>query len=191
MPILRHRRGFDSGAKLNLRGAASFCPAMKHHSFLFGRPTLFVAALTLPLLGGCRLFFPTMGAPLPTMPKPQNVALPWQVTASANKTRFKKGETVELNISVRNATQAPLTLDFTSGQSFDFQATRVGETDTAWTWSADKSFIMALRQQTIQAGQRQSWKAQWPAPAPGVYRVVGSVTTNPALQAKPFEIVVK
>ena len=162
----------------------------------------FVMALAgAPFLSGCRLFLPLLGAnapapaapqpaaPQPAAPKP--AVSPWQVQARAAKTRVKRGEPLRLQISVRNASQKPATLQFSSGQSVEFQATRVGETEVFWTWSADKMFVQALRQETFTPNEITVWQAQWDAPPPGTYRITGSVTADPKLGAPPFEVVVE
>ena len=68
-------------------------------------------------------------------------------------------DSVRLLLQVTNATQGPLTLEFRSGQSFDFAVSEGGH--TLWTWSADMMFTQALRSETLAAGETRSFDATW------------------------------
>lgn len=68
-------------------------------------------------------------------------------------------DTVRLTLQVTNATEAPLTLSFPSGQTYDFAVLRGGE--TLWTWSADRSFIQVLRDETLAAGETRTYTEHW------------------------------
>src|SRR5688572_18186054 len=72
------------------------------------------------------------------------------------------GDTVRLTLQVTNATAGPLTLAFTSGQTYDFAVLRGAE--TLWTWSADQSFMQALRDETLAPGETRTYTESW-APA--------------------------
>ncbi|HEY7769673.1 BsuPI-related putative proteinase inhibitor [Longimicrobium sp.] len=71
-------------------------------------------------------------------------------------------DSVRLTLQVTNAGTTPVTLSFSSGQSYDF-AVRSGGT-TLWTWSADRSFMQALRTETLGAGETRTWSESWTPP---------------------------
>jgi hypothetical protein len=74
-------------------------------------------------------------------------------------------DTVRLTLQVTNATAGPLTLRFTSGQSYDFAVERGGE--PLWRWSADRTFMQALRDETLAAGETRTYTEAWiPGSAP-------------------------
>jgi hypothetical protein len=182
----------------------------------------FLAATCLVPLAGCRRRnpMPTPGEentlPLPSTSKPQpapnahdgekpdahgeekpgtqaNAALP--VSLKSGKATYGRGENVEFSITVRNASQTTQNLQFTSGQSFDITARAAGAKEDAWRWSADKIFSMALRRQSLRAGEEQVFKATWdqsagdgqPLPR-GKYTIAAEITTNPRLNAEPITI---
>lgn len=72
-------------------------------------------------------------------------------------------DSVRFLIQVTNATQAPVVLEFRSGQSYDFTVTD-GAT-TVWSWAADMMFTQALRSVTLAPGQTQSFSESWRPPA--------------------------
>ena len=72
-------------------------------------------------------------------------------------------DSVRFLLQVTNATQGPLTLEFHSGQSFDFSVSDGGR--TLWTWSAEMMFTQALRSETLAAGETRSFDASWRPPA--------------------------
>ena len=67
-------------------------------------------------------------------------------------------------LQVTNTASAPLTLEFGSGQSYDFVVLR--GTQEVWRWSADRMFTQALRSETLPGGATNTYTATW-APLPG------------------------
>lgn len=72
-------------------------------------------------------------------------------------------ESVRLLLQVTNATQAPLTLRFSSGQSYDFTVSDGGT--SVWSWSAERMFTQALRSETLAPGETRSYEETWRPPA--------------------------
>ncbi len=74
----------------------------------------------------------------------------------------------------------PVTLQFNSGQRFDFIVTKGAE--EVWRWSADQFFTQALGEESLSAGDALRYQAQWTPAEEGSYRVVGMITaSNPEL----------
>jgi hypothetical protein len=72
-------------------------------------------------------------------------------------------DSVRFLLQVTNATQAPLTLRFNSGQTYDFSVSEGGR--TLWAWSAEMMFTQALRSETLAPGETRAYAETWrPAP---------------------------
>ena len=72
-------------------------------------------------------------------------------------------DSVRFILQVTNTTTAPVALEFSSGQTFDFVVLD-GEREI-WRWSADRMFTQALRAETLAAGETRSYEAAWRPPA--------------------------
>ncbi|HEX6746583.1 MAG TPA: BsuPI-related putative proteinase inhibitor [Longimicrobium sp.] len=68
-------------------------------------------------------------------------------------------DAVVFTLAVTNATRAPVTLEFTSGQSYDFVVGDGGR--EVWRWSAERMFTQALRSETLAAGETRTWREAW------------------------------
>lgn len=78
-----------------------------------------------------------------------------QVETSSDSVRFV--------LQVTNASDAPVELEFPSGQSFDFVVARGGA--ELWRWSADRMFTQAIRNETLAPGETRTYEAAWRPPA--------------------------
>ena len=84
---------------------------------------------------------------------------------------------VTFTLSVTNTLALPATLQFSSGQQFDFQVFRADGTPV-WTWSADKSFTQALGSRTLAAGETVTWSATWTPSVKGELNVVARLASS-------------
>lgn len=100
-----------------------------------------------------------------------------------------RGNTVRLVLHVSNSTDRPVTLEFSSGQRYDF-AIRTAEGSDVWRWSADKSFIQALESQTLAPGNTLQFAESWTGAGKGQYVAVAELTAlNHRIQeSAQFEI---
>lgn len=64
---------------------------------------------------------------------------------------------LEMKISIKNSSDKAVIINHTSGQKFDFTLLDK-DSDILYTWSADKSFIMALTSTTIKPGETLEFK---------------------------------
>jgi hypothetical protein len=88
------------------------------------------------------------------------------------------GDTVRLVLHVTNVTEESVTLEFTSGQRFDFEVGLPGG-ESVWRWSADKLFVQALGQEVLLPGESRQYDAEWVAPAGGgEYVATGWLTST-------------
>lgn len=155
--------------------------------------------LSLLVLGGCRAKTALPGlendpVALPAAPEitPETVIQsPFQVTARANQNEFEAGKPIELEIEIKNISEKPADLHFSSGQSFDFSAVRTGDKDFVWSYGMNKRFIQALRTVTLEAGKSLDFKTTWNNVKEGTYIMGARITANGGLEAAPFQIIVK
>jgi len=73
------------------------------------------------------------------------------------------GDSVRLVLQVTNGTSAPVTVTFPSGQTYDFSVS--DGANTLWSWSADRSFMQAIRTETLSPGETQTHAETWRVPA--------------------------
>ena len=99
------------------------------------------------------------------------------LTLETDKTTYRAGEPFSLQLKINNRSSRDTTLEFSSGQRYDFQITdRTGE--TAWTWSADKSFMQVLGSERLAADGAIEYTEQFAGRLPpGTYTVTGFITT--------------
>ncbi|MEZ5353619.1 MAG: BsuPI-related putative proteinase inhibitor [Bryobacteraceae bacterium] len=92
-----------------------------------------------------------------------------------DKAIYRPGEMITARLTLRATQGAPLTLNFSSGQRFDFSIkNRAGE--SAYTWSADKLFPQVTGTESVR-GER-NWVLRAPAPqAVGSYSAEGWLAT--------------
>ena len=93
-------------------------------------------------------------------------------------------DSVRFLLQVTNATQAPLTLHFRSGQSYDFAVSDGGR--PVWTWSQEMMFTQALRSVTLAPGETRAYAETW-RPAASLRGRQLSVTARLASSSHPVE----
>ena len=88
-----------------------------------------------------------------------------------------------MKMTVANPFDEPVTLRFTSGQTYDF-IIRDSAGQKVWQWSDGKVFTMALQQRELAAGESYEVSARWTVPQgetelpPGLYYIKGSVNQD-------------
>lgn len=95
----------------------------------------------------------------------------------ANVTAVASAAEVTFMLSVTNTLTVPATLQFTSGQEFDFQVFRADGVPV-WTWSANKAFTQALGSRTLAAGETVIYGANWTPTVKGELTVVGRLVSS-------------
>lgn len=114
-------------------------------------------AAALVLLAACQ---PRPAASTP--PTPMNDAAPSAAPAGELVTTLQVAPTADsvvFTLQVTNAALAPVTLRFSSGQTYDFTVTDGGR--TVWEWGAERMFTQALRAETLAPGDTRSWREVW------------------------------
>ncbi|HEX8903853.1 MAG TPA: BsuPI-related putative proteinase inhibitor, partial [Longimicrobiaceae bacterium] len=106
------------------------------------RPVLALAALAL--LSAC---VRPAAAPAPS-PAPGDGAAGETSGPLASSLQIQAtADGVAFSLAVTNSTQRPVTLEFRSGQTYDFGVSDGGR--EVWRWSADRMFTQALRSETL------------------------------------------
>lgn len=86
-------------------------------------------------------------------------------TFSQESQNFSQGEDIEFLLTLTNSSTASVTLDFNSGQQYDFYINSPDGVNV-WRWSDEGVFIQALTTLTIGAGEslevRQVWNQVLP-----------------------------
>ncbi len=103
------------------------------------------------------------------------------VTFTRDKKVYTVGDTVKFTLTMTNKSAAPITLEFNSGNIFDFSVVQDGK--TVWQWSHDKMFIMVQVPMTLAPGETKSYDGEWDlkgndgkAVDPGTYGAKGWIT---------------
>jgi hypothetical protein len=91
---------------------------------------------------------------------------------------YTSGDDVTFVLQVTNTTDAPLELNFSDGQMYDFVVTS-GEREV-WRWSEDMMFTQALHTDVVPAGESRRYEASWlPAAGErGEYSATGILTST-------------
>lgn len=83
-----------------------------------------------------------------------------------------------LTLHVTNPTRSPVALEFTSGQRYDFEVTRLNG-EELWRWSAARSFMQALGTETVAPGGSLRYTADWESgDLEGEFVATGEVTAS-------------
>ena len=100
---------------------------------------------------------PPEPGPLPP-PLPVDTVTTLDLDVSFDASR--EGAQVTLRFRVANDSEGPVTLDFPSGQRYDFRAIAPSG-EVVWSWSANKAFPQAFASITLQPGEALEYQEQW------------------------------
>jgi hypothetical protein len=120
----------------------------------------------------------------------ENPALDVQATSVSGGHKFV--------LTVINISDKLLPFSFTSSQSYDFAVVDSATGQEVWRWSRRMFFSQVMRQEAIRPNRNWVFEVTWnhrdndlEPVAPGKYKVVGFVATQPPLESEPFEFEVK
>ena len=85
---------------------------------------------------------------------------------------------VTLTFTVKNPSSAAIKVTYPSGQKYDFVVIDSTTGRDAWRWSADKSFLAALVEETVPAGGALTFTASWKPLAKGKYLAHGLLVST-------------
>jgi hypothetical protein len=91
---------------------------------------------------------------------------------------------VHLVFTVRNPSGAPIKVSFPSSQRFDIVAIDSTTGKNVWTWSANRSFLATLQDETVPGNGALVYTASWKPPAKGLYLFHATLaSTSPRAEA--------
>ncbi|MEJ6949376.1 BsuPI-related putative proteinase inhibitor [Natronospora cellulosivora (SeqCode)] len=93
------------------------------------------------------------------------------LTAFANKSRYRRGETVVLYLIKVNIGNSPISLHYRTTQRFDFTATNEQE----WTWSRGRAFAYVQEDVVIEPGESKIFRANWDQEANDGTQMIGNI----------------
>jgi hypothetical protein len=100
-----------------------------------------------------------------------------EIRLGIDRVRYRPGDSIEVLIAVRNATNRPRRLSFATSQRYDLILTDSGG-EEVHRWSADRAFMQALGDLALEPGAEEAWTESLPAPdRPGPYTLQGTVPT--------------
>jgi hypothetical protein len=120
------------------------------------------------------------------------------MTTRTDKTSYKLGEPVQINVAIANRLGKANRVNITSGMACDvFISDEVG--NRVWNYCANLRFIRVLGDVTWQKGETKNYSMTWDGVAlprettattlePGRYRVQAVLQTTPEFQATPVYI---
>ena len=125
---------------------------------------------------------------------PQFKGLPVALTLKTDKKTYAPTDPILITFTAKNKTKSRMTLDFTSGQRYDFEIKtgKKGAEKTVWKWSQGMMFTMMMTALPLAESKSVEFKqtytpttdpaklkynAQKPL-APGTYTLVATLTTS-------------
>lgn len=102
----------------------------------------------------------------------------------------KKGDKLIARIKAFNISDGKITLNFSSGQSYDLYLFKDGQ--EVWRWSEGKFFTMAIVSRELKPGGELSYEVELPTGElkPGRYTLTGELTTMNPLQLGEVEVII-
>ena len=125
--------------------------------------------------------------PIDSLPQPPVVVRPGNELA-AKLSATVNGD-VTLTFTVKNASATPVKVVYPSGQKYDFVVADSGTGKTVWSWSANKSFVQALGEETIPGGGTLTFVEKWTPPKRGLY-LAHALLTSTSHRAEAYTAVV-
>ena len=124
---------------------------------------------------------------------PSTKALAWAIKTPKNV--YRRGEAIPFTMTIKNGTDKPHTMEFSSGQNFDIEVRRVAGGDPVWNWAHDKMFTMMLQTQTLRPGESRVFTATWEqddnrrfSVGRGDYSVRARLTVGEGLWSEPITV---
>jgi hypothetical protein len=121
-----------------------------------------------------------------------------EVSLSLQVEAVAEGEEHRFILKVQNIASQLLALDFNSSQDFDFVVRDSVDGDEIWRWSEARFFSAVVRSEAIRPGSERTFEAVWNHRdadlndvVPGMYQLVGILTTEPPLESMPLEFEVQ
>ena len=104
------------------------------------------------------------------------------IQVMTDKETYSQTEKPQLSIKISNVGKLPVTLDFSSGQKYDFVVLK--NNDEYWRWSKNKRFIMILESLRLKPKESIIFQESLEINemSKGKYRIVGEITSKLKLE---------
>ena len=116
---------------------------------------------------------------------------------SANKAEYNQGEAIQLQLSLGNDNEDPMTLTFASTQKYDFWVLDANG-DEVWRWSASRVFAAVITHVDILPGATIEYSETWDqlnddgiAVPPGSYSIHAGIVIAEAPRIDPVTITIR
>jgi hypothetical protein len=113
-------------------------------------------------------------------------------SAGQARQQFANGETIVLELTVRNRTNTEVVVQFDSAHQFEFLVVDAGSSRARWMWSSDKAFAQFVTELAFAPGQTHTFTTTWDqvgddrqAVGPGNYEARGALVFS-ELRANPL-----
>lgn len=113
-----------------------------------------------------------------------------RVGVKTDKAAYKPGDVVSLTLSAKNPNKEPVTLQFSSGQKYDFEIRKGkdGKGAKVWHWAEDKMFTEAMSSRAVKGNEMLTFtEKSAPITEKGTYWVQATVTTT-GRTPRPFAV---
>lgn len=103
---------------------------------------------------------------------------------------YQPGETLRMQMQVKNLGPEPVVLQFMTGQTYDFTVHNA-EGGLVWRWSQGRMFTQMLQSRTVKPGEGYTLTEEWVIPEtlpPGFYRVRGEINREVASYPKTIAV---
>ena len=113
---------------------------------------------------------------------------------TADRRQYQPGDTLVATMTVGNPLAEAVTLQFSTGQTYDFIIRDERGKVKLWQWSDGMAFTQALTSRALAVGESYTVSEQWTipvgdgAPDPGLYRIFGLV--NEEVSAYPLTVAI-
>lgn len=117
----------------------------------------------------------------------------FELSLTTNRATYRPGDTVSVRLTVRNRSDRPITIGFSSGQRYDFVVENE-QGRTLYQWSAGRGFIQMQGEEKVPPGGRLVYRDRVAAPeVPGSYRLTGMLASasHPLAASVPFAVALK
>lgn len=125
----------------------------------------------------------------------QNMPEGIDVTLVTDKTEYQFGDDIKMMLTVRNASDEPVVLNFGNGQIYDFAARELPGKNEVWRWSSCRAFTQAAWSIVLAPEDTIAYSEVWnqfdkalSQAKPGLYQIEANQLSEPELSAKPVQI---
>ena len=119
---------------------------------------------------------PSCYQPVDSLSRPPVIVRPSNALPATLSTTVSSD--VTLTFTVKNPSAEPVKIVYPSSQKYDFVAIDSTTGKSVWSWSANRSFLQALGEETVPGGGSLTFVEKWTPPKSGLYLVHARLTST-------------